>query len=85
MDPIERRIASITEDRRASYLWDTKVAAEALNIQPNRFGEWWLRTRGKLIDLFMAQPGETAAELAALIATAAAAAENERNQPARRR
>jgi hypothetical protein len=67
---IARVIASITEDRRSSYVWNTKIAAASLDIEPNRFGEWWQRTKSKLTALAIVQPGETAAELAALIATA---------------
>lgn len=70
MPTIERAIASITEDRRADYLFDTKTAAEAVGCHPNKFNDWWQRTRSKLIDLYIAQPGQLAAELAALIALA---------------
>jgi hypothetical protein len=69
---VERAIASITEDRRASYLFSTKTAADAVGCHPNKFNDWWQRTRSKLIDLYVAQPGELAAELAALIAMAEA-------------
>lgn len=72
MQPIERAIASITEDRRASYLFNTKTAADAVGVVPNKFNDWWQRTRAKLIELHIAQPGETAAELAVLIAQAEA-------------
>lgn len=72
MPTIERVIASITEDRRASYLFETKTAAAAVGLVPNKFGDWWTRTRRKLIELYKAQPGELAAELAALIAIAEA-------------
>lgn len=77
MSPIERRIASITEDRRADYTWNTKQAARILGITPTRFGDWWYRTRRKLSDLARSCPAETAAELAILIAQAGA----ERDQP----
>lgn len=70
MTPIQRRIASITEDRRADYLFDTKAAAAALGVHPNKFSDWWFRTRGKLIELYQAQPGQTAAELAVILAEA---------------
>jgi hypothetical protein len=69
---IERTIASITEDRRAGYLFDTKVVAHALRCHPNKFHARWYRTRDWLIELFIAQPGETAAEFAALAAQALA-------------
>jgi hypothetical protein len=65
---IERAVASITEDQRADYLWDTKAAARASRCHPNKFHAWWYRTRERLIDLAAAQPGETSAELAAIIA-----------------
>lgn len=68
MSSIDQKIGSIREDRRADYLFDTQVAADAVGCHPNKFSDWWYRTRGKLTDLFVAQPGETAAELAALIA-----------------
>ena len=69
---IERVIASITEDRRASYLFETKVASDAVGVVPNKFNDWWRRTHGKLIELYIVQPGQLAAELAALIALAEA-------------
>jgi hypothetical protein len=69
---IERAIASIKEDRRADYLWDTRVAAAALDIHPNRFHDWWYRTREKLVALCVADPGNTAAEMLAIIAAAEA-------------
>jgi hypothetical protein len=68
--PIEQKLRSITEDQRAQWLWDTKRAADAVQCHPRKFGDWWSRTRGKLIELGADQPGETAAELAALIAMA---------------
>lgn len=70
MTSIDQKIASITEDRRASYLFTTKIASDAVGCHPNKFNDWWSRTRGKLVDLYIAQPGELAAELAALIASA---------------
>jgi hypothetical protein len=70
MHPISVRLAAITEDRRASYLFDTKTAAEAVGCVPTKFNDWWQRSRRKLIDLYLAQPGELAAELATLIAEA---------------
>jgi hypothetical protein len=72
MTRIEAHVDAIRDDRRADYLFNTKVAAEAVGCHPNKFADWWFRSRAKLIDLFVAQPGETAAELAALIAMAAA-------------
>jgi hypothetical protein len=72
MVSIAHAVSAIREDRRADYLFHTKSAADALNIHPNKFGDWWFRTREKLIDLYVACPGELAAELAALIAMAEA-------------
>jgi phosphoribosylcarboxyaminoimidazole (NCAIR) mutase len=72
MSQIARAIDAIREDRRADYLWDTDVVSKALHVHPNKFSDWWYRTRDKLIDLMIAQPGQTAAELAALIASAEA-------------
>ena len=69
---IDAKLASIKEDRRADYLFDTKVAARALGCHPNKFHDWWYRTRGKLHDLYLAQPGELAAEFASIIASAEA-------------
>ena len=68
--PIDRVIASITEDLRRDYLWDPLAASRATHLHPNKFGTWWYATRGKLIDLFVLMPGETAAELAFLLAIA---------------
>lgn len=67
---IQRALAAITEDRRTPYLFNTKAASDAVGCVPNKFGDWWARTRGKLIDLYIAQPGELAVEFAALIAEA---------------
>lgn len=68
MRTIERAIASITEDRRAGYLFDTKVVSSHLRVHPNKFHTRWYRTRDWLIDLYQVQPGQLAAELAAIIA-----------------
>jgi len=74
----EQFARSVTEDtrgvapQRADYLFDTKTAAVAVGCHPNKFGDWWRRTEGKLIDLYIACPGELAAELAAMIARAEA-------------
>jgi hypothetical protein len=68
MHTIERAIASVTEGRRASYLFDTKVAATHLRMHPNKFHARWYRTRDWLIDLYEAQPGALAAEMLAIIA-----------------
>ena len=81
MSSIETALASITEDRRADYLFNTKVAAEAVGCHPRKFNDWWARTKGKLIDLYQAQPGELAAELAAVIAHAEARRQRRASQP----
>ncbi len=67
---IADKLAAITEDHRAPYLFQTKIAADAVGCHPNKFNDWWQRSRRKLIDLYLAQPGELAAELAVLIAEA---------------
>lgn len=79
MRSIDRLVGSITEDRRASYIFDTKRASEAVGCVPNKFGDWWTRTRSKLIALHLAQPGQLAAELAAMIAMAEA--QRQRKEP----
>jgi hypothetical protein len=68
MPSIEQQLRSITEDRRAEWTFDTKIAAEAVGCHPRKFGEWWRRTTDKLIELYQVQPGQLAVELAALIA-----------------
>lgn len=49
---------------------DTKVSAQALGIEPGRFGEWWYRTREKFVLLCIVQPGLMSAEMVAIIAEA---------------
>jgi hypothetical protein len=75
---IERAIASITEDRRAGYLFPTKAGAAAVGCHPNKFADWWLRTRRKLLRLAAEHPAETGAEMMAILAEAA----SRRSQPA---
>ena len=70
MPTIERAIALIKEDRRADYLFHTKTAAEAVGCHPRKFNDWYQRNKAKLIELIIAQPGESAAELAVLFAQA---------------
>lgn len=70
MHRIEQAVRSVTEDRRASYLFDTSIASEAVGCHPNKFNDWWQRTRRKLIELHLADPGALAAEFMSLIATA---------------
>lgn len=77
---IERRVRSIMEDRRTDYIWPTKAAAQAVGCVPNKFSDWFSRTRAKLTELYVAMPGETAAELATIIARGEA--ERKRRQEA---
>lgn len=79
MDRIDRAIASITEDRRAPYLFTTQIAANAVGCHPNKFNDWWQRTRAKLIELYLVEPGPLAAEIAVIFALAEA--EKQRRQP----
>lgn len=72
MASIQSRIDRIMEDRRSRYLFDTDVAAAALGVGPTHVGAWWYRTRRKLMDLYLVQPGQLAAEFACLIAEAEA-------------
>ncbi|MGB7156679.1 MAG: hypothetical protein WBD40_01355 [Tepidisphaeraceae bacterium] len=72
MSAIEQKVRSITEDRRGDWLFDTKLASDAVGCHPRKFGDWWGRTTSKLIELYIAQPGQLAAELAVLIARAEA-------------
>lgn len=69
---IDARLAEITEDRRADYLFDTKQAAEAVGCHPNKFGDWYYRTKRKLEALAVAQPGPAAAEFLGIIVNAEA-------------
>lgn len=62
--------ASVREDRRADYLFDTRSAAEAVGCHPNKFGDWLYRTRRKFKALYRTQPGPTTAELMGIIASA---------------
>lgn len=72
MSSIDRFVGSITEDRRASYLFSTKTASEAVGCHPRKFNDWWARTRAKLIELQIAQPGELLGEIAGMAASAEA-------------
>ncbi|MBC8106244.1 MAG: hypothetical protein H7Z14_06610 [Anaerolineae bacterium] len=81
MSAIEQKVRSITEDRRADWLFDTKAASDAVGCHPRKFGDWWRRTSEKLIELYQVEPGHLAAELAALIAMAEA--ERQRRAAAR--
>jgi hypothetical protein len=75
---IERFVGSVTEDRRTDYLFPTKAAADAVGCHPNKYGDWWRRTREKLTALAVAMPAETAAELMGVLAQGAAERERRR-------
>jgi hypothetical protein len=68
---VERSLAAVTEDRRASYLFDTKAASEAVRCVPNKFGDWWSRTEWKLTELAKRDPAAVAAHFAMILARAA--------------
>lgn len=80
MPSIERAIASIREDRRADYLFDTKAVSEALRCHPNKFHDRWYRTRDWLIELGAVDPGNLAAELASIVALAVQRSERQRRK-----
>lgn len=82
MNSIEQLASSITDDRRATYLFDTKAASDAVGCHPNKFNDWWQRTNSKLLELYISQPGQLAAEIAALFARAEA--ERSRREERRR-
>ena len=68
---IEARLVAVRDDHRASYLFDTKAAADALRLSPNKFGTWWQRTDAKLFELAVYQPAAFAAEFFSIAARAA--------------
>ena len=70
LSPIDRFVASITEDLRRDYLWETKRASQVLRLHPNKVSTWWYGNRAKLMELAIAMPGETAAELMGVLARA---------------
>ena len=70
MSAIRQTLDSLTTDRRASYLFDTKVIATALDVHPNRVSDWWYRTKEKLRKVAKVQPGQLAAEMAVIFAEA---------------
>jgi len=78
MSRVQGALASLTRKSRADYLYDTKVAAEAVGCIPTKFGEWWYRTERKLKELYKAQPGQFTASIAVLLAEA----ESERQEEA---
>lgn len=67
---IDAQAALVKEDRRADYAFNTESAADAVECYPRKFGEWWYRTRRKLVALYIAQPGQFASEFAGIIALA---------------
>lgn len=84
MSRVRAVLDAVTEDRRASYLFDTKAASEAVGCVPNKFGDWWSRTERKLIALAAADPAGTAAHFAMILSRAADAARDARAAEARR-
>lgn len=72
MPSIEQAVRSVMEDRRASYLFDTRTASEAVGCVPNKFGDWWRRNQQKLIALAVACPGALSVEVALIFAEAEA-------------
>ena len=67
---VEQVVRSITEDRRANWLFDTKTVSAAVQCHPRKFGDWWTRTKSKLIEMSIAEPAAFAVEFAKLIAEA---------------
>lgn len=70
MQTVRTVLDGLTDGRRSTWLWDTKRASAAVGCVPNKFGDWWARSQDKFIELIVAMPGETAAEIAALFAKA---------------
>ena len=69
MNRIAKQVDAIREDRRADYLFNTQIASDAVGLSnPKKFGQEWYRRRDWLLSLAAAQPGELAAEFAAIIA-----------------
>ena len=56
-------------------------AARAAGCEPNKFSDWWYRSRRKLRALFLAMPGETAAELMAICVEGAEEQADESSSP----
>lgn len=83
MDRVGSTLDAVTEDRRSDYLFHTPTAADAVGCCPNKFGDWWYRTRRKLRELAIRQPGELAAEMAALFAHAEAERQRRASSPRR--
>jgi hypothetical protein len=76
MTKIEALVSSIRDDRRSDYLFPTKGASDAVGCHPNKFHDWWYRNREKLEALAERYPGETAAEMAAILASALSRMQN---------
>lgn len=63
--PLEKFIKEATDGpgykRRANHPFDTKDAADALDIHENKLGAWADRTEDKLIRIAKRQPAQVAA------------------------
>lgn len=70
MSTMQACLSSLTKDRRAEHLFDTKTAAAAVECHPRKFGDWWERTKRKLRALAKVLPGPLAAEIAVIFAEA---------------
>jgi len=70
MSTMQASLSSLTKDRRADHLFDTKTAAAAVECHPRKFGDWWARTKRKLRALARVLPGPLAAEVACIFAEA---------------
>ena len=77
LSAVARAVEAVTAARRAHYLWETPVAAAALDVSPNKFGDWWSRTERKLVALATQDPAATAAHFAMILAKAAEARRGE--------
>lgn len=67
---VEEYIDAATEGQRASHPFDTKSAAEVLEVHPNRVGDWANRTEDKLTRLARRQPAQVAAFCLRILARA---------------
>lgn len=61
MPRVDSYIDAATDGQRANHPFDTKRAAEALEVHPNRVGDWADRTEKKLTALARQQPAAVAA------------------------
>lgn len=72
MFKVHEAIELLRSSKRAAYMFDTKVVAEASGLGETRFGQWWDRTRDRLKVIAMVQPGQLAAEMIAILVEAEA-------------